>query len=184
MHSALLGPATRPPHLGSRPRPGPGLSFGLIHPRPPPFTDVHSDRVRAVGGRWRTPVNAMQQCWKACWGNPSGVRISYPPPSLTRQYIKPVIGPVGLRSLIQSMHIGIKSPKGSGARFWMLSRLWPPARHSGSAQTMVWPPMLLEAPKTVRVMAVVLLAGRGGEGQPAVPPRALGRGRRGYRWAG
>jgi hypothetical protein len=70
MHSALLGPATRPPHLGSRPRPGPGLSFGLIHPRPPPFTDVHSDRVRAVGGRWRTPVNAMQQCWKACWGQP------------------------------------------------------------------------------------------------------------------
>ena len=63
-------PTTRPPHLGSRPRPGPGLSFGLIHPRPPPFTDVHSDRVRAVGGRRRTPVNAMQQCWKACWGQP------------------------------------------------------------------------------------------------------------------
>src|SRR6188472_1011736 len=70
MHSALLGPATRPPHLGSRPRPGPGLSFGLIHPRPPPFTDVHSDRVRAVGGRWWTPVNAGQHCWKACWGQP------------------------------------------------------------------------------------------------------------------
>jgi hypothetical protein len=57
-------PTTRPPHLGSRPRPGPGLSFGLIHPRPPPFTDVHSDRVRAVGGRRRTPVNAVQQCWQ------------------------------------------------------------------------------------------------------------------------
>ena len=63
-------PAVRPPHLGSRPRPGPGLSSGLIHPRPPPFTDVHSDRVRAVGVRWRTLVNAMQHCWKACWGQP------------------------------------------------------------------------------------------------------------------
>ena len=59
---------------------GPCLSFCLIHPRPGPFTDVHPDRVCAVRGRWRTPVNAGQHCWKACWGNPSRVRISYPPP--------------------------------------------------------------------------------------------------------
>jgi len=68
--AALLRSPTRPPHLGSRPGPEPGLSFGLIHPRPGPFTDVHADRVRAARGRWRTPVNAMQHCWKACWGQP------------------------------------------------------------------------------------------------------------------
>ena len=49
---------------------GPCLSFCLIHPRPGPFTDVHPDRVCAVRGRWRTPVNAGQHCWKACWGQP------------------------------------------------------------------------------------------------------------------
>lgn len=47
--------------------PGPGLSFGLIHPRTGPFTGGHPDHVRAARGRWRTPVNAMQHCWKACW---------------------------------------------------------------------------------------------------------------------
>jgi hypothetical protein len=69
-HAALLRPATRPPRLGSRPRPGPGLSFGLIHPCPEPFTDVHPDRVCAVREQWRPPVNAGQHCWKACWGQP------------------------------------------------------------------------------------------------------------------
>jgi hypothetical protein len=44
---AALGPATRPPHLGSRPWPGPGLSSGLIHPRPQPFTGGHPARMRA-----------------------------------------------------------------------------------------------------------------------------------------
>ena len=43
------------------------LSFCLIHPRPGPFTSVRSDSVCAVRGRWRTPVNAGQHCWKACW---------------------------------------------------------------------------------------------------------------------
>jgi hypothetical protein len=57
--------------------------------------------------------------------------------------------------------------------------LQPPPR----GRAVVWPPMLLEAPKRVRVMAVVLLAGRAGEGQPAVPPRAPGRGRWGCLWA-
>jgi hypothetical protein len=50
--------------------PTPGLSFGLIHPRTGPFTGGHPDRVRAARGRWRMPVNAMQQSWKACWGQP------------------------------------------------------------------------------------------------------------------
>ena len=57
---------TRAAGLGPRP----GLSFGLIHPRTGPFTGDHPDRVRAARGRWRTPVNAMQHCWKACWGQP------------------------------------------------------------------------------------------------------------------
>jgi hypothetical protein len=83
-------PTTRPPHLGSRPRPGPGLSFGLIHPRPPPFTDVHSDRVRAVGGRRRTPVNAMQQCWKACWCRPSSAKQFR---RSTRRFRSPALAP-------------------------------------------------------------------------------------------
>jgi hypothetical protein len=119
MHSTLLGPATRPPHLGSRPRPGPGLSFGLIHPRPPPFTDVHSDRVRAVGGRWRTPVNAMKQCWKACWvqalasSNLASSATSDQAIHKPRSCDRP--GLARLRSLncslIHSTHIGIKRPK-------------------------------------------------------------------------
>ena len=69
-HAALLHPATRPPHLDSRPWHGPGLSFGLIHPRTGTFTSGHPDYVRAARGRWRTPVNSVQHCWKACWGQP------------------------------------------------------------------------------------------------------------------
>ena len=49
---------------------GRGLNFGLIHPCSPPFTNGHPDLVWAVRGRWRTPVNAIQHCWKACWGQP------------------------------------------------------------------------------------------------------------------
>src|SRR5262249_47492859 len=45
-------------------------SFCLIHPRPGSFADVRPDRVCAVRERWRTPVNAGQHCWKACWGQP------------------------------------------------------------------------------------------------------------------
>ena len=51
-------------------RPASCLSFCLIHSRPGPFTSVRSDGVRAVRGRWRTPVNVGQHCWKACWGQP------------------------------------------------------------------------------------------------------------------
>ena len=46
------------------------LSFCLIRSRLGPFTDVHPDRACAVRERWRTPVNAGQHCWKACWGQP------------------------------------------------------------------------------------------------------------------
>jgi hypothetical protein len=45
----------------------PGLSCGLIHSRPRPFTDGHPARVHARRERWRTSVNAGQHCWKACW---------------------------------------------------------------------------------------------------------------------
>jgi hypothetical protein len=61
--------------------PGPCLSFCLIHPRPGPFTEVHPDRICAVGERWRTPVNAGQHCWKACWVQALGG--SNPPSSAT-----------------------------------------------------------------------------------------------------
>jgi len=56
------------------------LSLCLIHLRPPPFTGGRPGCVRAGHGRWRTQVNAGQHCWKACWGQPSRVRISHPPP--------------------------------------------------------------------------------------------------------
>ena len=64
------------------------LSFCLIHPRPGPFTSVRSDRVCAVRGPWRTPVNAGQHCWKACWLNPRKLKscisaLSSPSPSRT-----------------------------------------------------------------------------------------------------
>ena len=81
--SAGTGPGAAPPRSPRRSpdvapwpccpvvgRPAPCLSFCLIHPRSAPFTDVHVDRVCAVRGRWRTPVNAGQHCWKACWGQP------------------------------------------------------------------------------------------------------------------
>jgi len=77
----------------SRPWPGPGLSFGLIHPRPPLFTGGHPDRVRAVRGRWQTPVNAGQHCWKACWGQPLRSSNLLSSATLTRQYVKSVMGP-------------------------------------------------------------------------------------------
>ena len=56
--------------LPRRGPPGPCLSFCLIHLRPGPFTCDHPSRVRAGHGRWRTPVNTGQHCWKACWGQP------------------------------------------------------------------------------------------------------------------
>ena len=60
---------SQPPAIGSSRR-GPGLSFGLVHSHPPPFTAGYPDRVRPSHGRWRTPVNAGQHYWKACWATP------------------------------------------------------------------------------------------------------------------
>jgi hypothetical protein len=99
--------------------PGSGLSFGLIHSRPRPFTDVHPDRVCAVRGRWRPPVNAGQHCWKACWGQPlassnlASSAVSDQAIHKLRSYVRP--GLTRLRSLICSLihstHTGIKRPK-------------------------------------------------------------------------
>jgi hypothetical protein len=38
----------------------------LIHLRPGPVTGGRPGRVRAGRGRWQTPVNRGQHCWKAC----------------------------------------------------------------------------------------------------------------------
>src|SRR5262245_142283 len=58
-----------------------GLSFGLIHPRPPPFTSVRGPPVRAGHGRRRTVVNSGAQYSKACEGaSLPWVQIPPPPP--------------------------------------------------------------------------------------------------------
>jgi hypothetical protein len=132
------------------------LSFCLIHPRPGPFTSVRPGHVRARRGRWRTSVNTGQHCWKACWGQP--LRSSNLLSSATSDQAihQAGHGPVRMRSLICSLihstYIGIKPPKGAGARFWMLSRLWPPPRHSGSEQTssLPWPS------RWVRIFAAIV----------------------------
>ena len=70
---ACQGAVVKPVHrLGRHGSSRPRLVSVLvsIHPRPASFTGVHPDRVRAVRGRWRTPVNTGQRCWKACWGQP------------------------------------------------------------------------------------------------------------------
>src|SRR5262249_48683286 len=47
------------------------LSLCLIHPRPPPFTGGHADRVCAARGRRRAAaVQGGQHCWKGGWGPP------------------------------------------------------------------------------------------------------------------
>ena len=98
----------------------------------PGFAGVREDPSVTVSpghGRWRTPVNAGQHCWKACWGQP--LRSSNLLSSATSDQAIHQAGhePVRPRSLIcglfHSAHIGIKRPKGAGARFGMLSRLWP-----------------------------------------------------------
>jgi hypothetical protein len=75
-------------------------------------------------------MNARAHTWKACWGQP--LRSSNLLSSATsdqaihkpRSCVRP--GLARLRSLICSLihstHIGIKCPKGAGARFWVLSR--------------------------------------------------------------
>src|SRR5215471_20776209 len=81
----------------------------------PPSAAVHRRPrvpVRTGHGRWRTPGSIIG---KRVGGNPSGVRISYPPPPVTRQYSGWVMladRPGRLRSLIYSLillHILIKA---------------------------------------------------------------------------
>src|SRR6516225_9258172 len=59
----------------------PGRSWRRTVLRNRYHVEVHPDRVYAVRGRWRTPVNAGQHCWKACWGQP--LRSSNPLSSAT-----------------------------------------------------------------------------------------------------
>ena len=60
---------------------GPGLSFGLIHPCPGPFTGVRGSLVRAGQGRSWTVVNTGAQYSKACEGATlPWVQIPPPPP--------------------------------------------------------------------------------------------------------
>ena len=104
-----------------------------IHRRPAPFTGGHPDRVRAGHGRWRTPVNAGQHCWKACWGRPlrssnllssatSDQAIHHPGHAFGLAFVRLVVS--FAVSLILT-HIGIKRPKG---RRPLLSAIavWPP----------------------------------------------------------
>jgi hypothetical protein len=51
-----------------------------VSPRPASFTGGHPNRVRAGGGRWRTPANVGQHCWKACKGEPFRFESPIPPP--------------------------------------------------------------------------------------------------------
>jgi hypothetical protein len=82
-----------PPGRRATPRLGlaSGLSFGLIHPRPGPFTSGHGLRVRP-GQEHSWPVmNGGAQSSKACEGaTPPWVQIP-PPPPLTWDDLKPVV---------------------------------------------------------------------------------------------
>ena len=48
------------------------VSFTAVRHQPAEFTPG----IVPGHGRRRTEVNTGQQCWKACWGQPSRVRIS------------------------------------------------------------------------------------------------------------
>ena len=50
--------------------PAPGLSLGLIHPRPEPFTGGRGSPVCPGHGRWRLVADSHAQSSKACEGNP------------------------------------------------------------------------------------------------------------------
>ena len=69
-----------------------------------------------------SPSGLGRTLGKRVGGNPSGVRISYPPPLTRQDSARPRLaihlGTSGslIRSLIHSAHIGIKRPKSAGAR--------------------------------------------------------------------
>jgi hypothetical protein len=62
-----------------------GLSSGLIHLCPRPFSCGRTGRIMAARGLWRPLVNAGAHCWKACWGQPlkSSNLLSSAKPDLT-----------------------------------------------------------------------------------------------------
>src|SRR5215472_4929401 len=50
-----------------------GSAWSQMWSHSPGFAGVRQDPSVTVSpgrGRWRTPVNAGQHCWKACWGQP------------------------------------------------------------------------------------------------------------------
>jgi hypothetical protein len=95
------------------------LIRSLIHLCPQPFIGGHEDHVCAGpdgGEPSRTPTSIVG---KRVGGNPSRVRISHPPPPLTRQYTSPgqAFGlglpgcAVSLQPHFHSTYIGIKRPR-------------------------------------------------------------------------
>ena len=60
-------------------RPRVWAQFGLIHPRPAPFTGSRPDRVRAGHGRWRTSVNVVSIVGKRVGATPRSAAGRSPP---------------------------------------------------------------------------------------------------------
>src|SRR5215469_1695219 len=83
-----------------------------LWPLPAPAAPVSCPAEDSPSGLGRT-------LGKRVGGNPSGVRISYPPPPLTRQYTRPVVPSAWARKAAQShlqshsflTHININRPK-------------------------------------------------------------------------
>jgi hypothetical protein len=83
--STLTGHPRLPPSPPGRP-PGPGLSFGLIHPGPEPFTGERGVPVRPGQVCSRPVVDGAAQSSKACEGaTPPWVQIPPPPPTTHRR---------------------------------------------------------------------------------------------------
>ena len=105
MRSALLAAACR-------------SGWSQMWSHSPEFAGVRQDpsvTVSAGRGRWRTPVNAGQHCWKACWGQPLASSNLASSATSDQAIHQAGHGPVRLRSLICSLihstHIGVKRPK-------------------------------------------------------------------------
>jgi hypothetical protein len=119
----------------------------------PGFAGVRQDPSVTVSpghGRWRTPVNAGQHCWKACWGQP--LRSSNLLSSATSDQAIHQAGHafgLGPQGCVVSFAVSFsyayryKTPKdylyghiaSAGARLWVLLRLWPLTGHPGSERT-------------------------------------------------
>ena len=128
-----------------------------------------------------TLVNAGQHCWKACWGQPlassnlASSATSDQAMRKPRSCVRP--GSARLRSLICSLihstHIGIKCPKGAGARFWILSRL-----QAGEAKDIDALISLLDPDATVSPTAAASPARRSADRGPRADRARLRRSRR------